>query len=100
MRKQDEEKQEEQFKEAEMKQQEIEKRKKEGRETIKKLRDQLEPFDYTMYEMPPSSLVREDKPVQKVDKGAEYEGQWANGMRDGRGEQTEVDGSLYEGYWS
>ncbi len=78
----------------------LEKRRKEGHETVQKLRDQLGPFDYTMYEMPPSSLVREDKPAQKVDNDAEYEGQWANGMKDGRGQQIEIDGSIYEGYWS
>lgn len=36
-----------------------------------------------------------------LENGARYEGEWneATNMRDGRGVQTWVDGSLYEGFW-
>jgi len=36
------------------------------------------------------------------DNGANYEGEWCTqtGVKDGRGMQLWVDGSLYEGYWS
>ena len=31
---------------------------------------------------------------------AKYEGEWLNNLREGRGMQLWVDGSLYEGWWS
>jgi hypothetical protein len=32
--------------------------------------------------------------------GADYEGQWRGGFRDGQGKMTYRDGSVYEGEWS
>jgi hypothetical protein len=37
--------------------------------------------------------------VMKLPDGSEYEGEWDNGKRLGRGMLIGRDGSIYEGYW-
>ena len=34
-----------------------------------------------------------------LESGANYDGEWKNGLRDGLGKQTWPDGSIYEGEW-
>jgi hypothetical protein len=72
-----------------------------ARELVQSIRKNLPAFDYK--EAPagyPGDIKRITKPAQKLDNGAEYDGEWdESGKKDGRGTQTWVDGSLYEGYW-
>lgn len=71
----------------------------ENRRAVLQLRDTLEPFRYEPAP-PPDGKTRIRRANMVLDNGAEYEGEWdEEGCKDGRGVQTWVDGSLYEGYW-
>ena len=39
------------------------------------------------------------KTLIKLPDGSEFEGQWSDRKRHGRGTQIWRDGSIYEGYW-
>lgn len=59
----------------------------------------------TMPEFQYGKLAGEDdefgpqQSVIKLPDGSEYEGEWADGKRLGRGMQIVKDGSIFEGYW-
>jgi len=72
---------------------------REQRELVQRIRADLEPFDYNP--QPEKDGVRRTlKQKKTLENGAEYEGEWdTKNKKDGKGVQTWVDGSLYEGYW-
>ena len=39
------------------------------------------------------------KEAVMLEDGSVYEGQWVNGMRDGKGILKVIDGSEYDGHW-
>ena len=43
--------------------------------------------------------MRELKGPITLENGAIYEGEWFNGLRDGKGLQKWLDGSCYDGHW-
>ena len=43
--------------------------------------------------------MREKRPRQVFPNGVTYEGEWLDGLKDGKGVQVWQDGSLYEGYF-
>lgn len=71
----------------------------ENRRQVMMLRDTLDPFNYEPAPTP-DGVKRIRRANMTLENGAEYEGEWSeSGQKDGRGVQTWVDGSLYEGYW-
>ena len=71
----------------------------EKRQLIKKMRAHLEPFDFEP-RPPNDNVVRVQRPLITLDNGEQYEGEWDElGRKDGKGIQTFLDGSYFEGYW-
>ena len=74
----------------------------EARRLVMQIRASLEAFQY---EPQPdwynaSAATLEKREMVTLENGAEYEGEWMDGTKFGRGIQIWVDGSLYEGFWS
>jgi hypothetical protein len=69
---------------------------------VKNIRASLEKFNYNpepeWYKKDKSKLIT--KTLVVLDNGAEYTGEWnQEKQKEGKGVQTWVDGSIYEGYW-
>ena len=64
----------------------------------KNLEEKLGPYSFNMAprELAPNRKMR--NPVE-FDNGTIYIGEWANGLREGKGKQIWTDGSIYEGWW-
>ena len=61
----------------------------------------MTPFEYGKVDgeddEPGVNKIKKD--LIKLPDGSEYDGEWVDRMRHGRGMQTWKDGSIYEGYW-
>ena len=64
----------------------------------KQLEEKLGPFSFSQA---PNGLTPNRKARNPVafDNNTIYIGEWANGLREGRGKQVWQDGSVYEGWW-
>lgn len=65
---------------------------------VEEILNQLGAFDYGSINPTPNFEYR---PLQLLDTGAQYEGEFLKGtnIREGKGKQIWADGSVYEGYW-
>jgi len=64
-------------------------------------RENMPEFEFAKYdgEDEAGGVPKTKKTLIKLPDGSEFEGEWSDRKRHGRGMQTWKDGSIYEGYW-